>query len=100
MSTPACGRWSLFWHRRHTRKALLSLTHEQLRDIGLSAEQARALDVLGLADDADRRALRERYAALVRRFHPDRNGGDRSQEARLQAVVEAYEVLRRAPGFA
>ena len=41
MSTPACGRWSLFWHRRHTRKALLSLTHEQLRDIGLSAEQAR-----------------------------------------------------------
>ncbi|MBX7279065.1 DUF1127 domain-containing protein [Pseudomonas sp. ERGC3:01] len=41
MSTPTCGRWSLFWHRRHTRKALLSLTHEQLLDIGLSAEQAR-----------------------------------------------------------
>ena len=35
------SRWSLFWHRRHTRKALLELTAEQLRDIGLSAEQAR-----------------------------------------------------------
>ncbi|OPA96725.1 hypothetical protein BFW87_10395 [Pseudomonas fluorescens] len=33
--------WSLFWHRRHTRKALLTLTPEQLRDIGLTAEQAR-----------------------------------------------------------
>lgn len=35
------SRWSLFWHRRHTRKALLSLPREQLRDIGLTAEQAR-----------------------------------------------------------
>ncbi|WP_122300679.1 DUF1127 domain-containing protein, partial [Pseudomonas syringae] len=27
--------------RRHTRKALLDLSREQLRDIGLTAEQAR-----------------------------------------------------------
>lgn len=36
------SRWSLFWHRLHTRQALLELTPEQLRDIGLSREQARA----------------------------------------------------------
>ncbi len=35
------SRWELFWRRRHTRKALLGLTREQLRDIGLSTEQAR-----------------------------------------------------------
>jgi len=35
------SRWGLFWHRRHTRKALLHLTREQLRDIGRTAEQAR-----------------------------------------------------------
>ncbi len=35
------SRWELFWRRRHTRQALLDLTPEQLRDIGLSAEQAR-----------------------------------------------------------
>lgn len=35
------SRWSLFWHRRYTRKALLRLTGEQLRDVGLTAEQAR-----------------------------------------------------------
>ncbi len=34
------GRWGLFWHRLHTRKALLELTPEQLRDVGLSQEQA------------------------------------------------------------
>ncbi|SFU72463.1 DUF1127 domain-containing protein [Pseudomonas marginalis] len=35
------SRWSLFWHRRHTRRALLHLTREQLRDVGLTEEQAR-----------------------------------------------------------
>lgn len=36
------SRWGLFWHRVHTRKALLELTPEQLRDIGLTRQQARA----------------------------------------------------------
>lgn len=33
--------WALFQHRRRTRAALLGLTDEQLRDIGLSSVQAR-----------------------------------------------------------
>ena len=41
MTAPTNSRWGLFWHRRHTRKALLDLTCEQLRDVGLTAEQAR-----------------------------------------------------------
>ncbi|MEJ5057328.1 MULTISPECIES: DUF1127 domain-containing protein [unclassified Pseudomonas] len=35
------NRWDLFWRRLHTRKALLELTPEQLKDIGLTREQAR-----------------------------------------------------------
>ncbi|MDY0831888.1 MULTISPECIES: DUF1127 domain-containing protein [unclassified Pseudomonas] len=38
---PALRSWALFWHRMHTRKTLLELTPEQLRDVGLSVEQAR-----------------------------------------------------------
>ncbi|RON56405.1 DUF1127 domain-containing protein [Pseudomonas frederiksbergensis] len=42
-NAPSClGRWGLFWHRLHTRKALLNLTAEQLRDVGLSREEALA----------------------------------------------------------
>jgi curved DNA-binding protein CbpA len=48
----------------------------------------------------DRRALRQRYADLVRRYHPDRNGGDRSHEKALQAVIEAYTQLKSRPAFA
>jgi len=66
----------------------------------LSAADRRSLRVLGLDADADRRALRTRYSALVRQFHPDRNGGDRRYEQQLQAVIEAYQQLKRAPAFA
>ena len=62
-------------------------------------DERRALGVLGLSPDADRRQLRSRYTDLVHRYHPDRNGGDRSNEARLQAVVEAYQLLRKAAAF-
>ena len=66
----------------------------------LSENDRKALRVLGLEVDADRRALRQRYLDLVRRYHPDKNGGDRSHEKALQAVIEAYTALRGRPAFA
>ncbi|HEY0117121.1 MAG TPA: J domain-containing protein [Allosphingosinicella sp.] len=66
----------------------------------LSEGDRKALGVLGLPVNADRRALRTRYAELVRRYHPDRNGGDRSHERALQAVITAYQSLKARPAFA
>ncbi len=65
----------------------------------VTPDERRALESLGLALDATRTDLRARYSQLVRKYHPDRNGGDRSYETRLQAVVEAYQLLRRAAAF-
>lgn len=62
--------------------------------------ERRALSVLGLGEDADRHSLRRRYSLLVRRYHPDKNGGDRSDEKRLGEVIEAYQLLRKARAFA
>jgi hypothetical protein len=66
----------------------------------LSEGDRKHLRALGLPLDADRRALRTRYAELVRKFHPDHNGGDRSHEKALQAVIEAYHALKGRPVFA
>lgn len=67
------------------------------RDDGrhLSDSDRKAFALLDLDINADRRALRQRYTALVRRYHPDHNGGDRSHEKQLQRVVEAYQQLGR-----
>ncbi len=67
---------------------------------GLSQMDRRALDTLGLKPDASRADLRRAYAERLRRFHPDRNGGDRSQEKALQAAISAYTHLKASPAFA
>ena len=69
-------------------------------DPRFTREEHRALQLMGLATDADRAALRRRYSELVRKYHPDRNGGDRSHEVRLGEVVAAYQLLRKARPFA
>jgi len=75
---------------------------QAMRDDGrpLSPEDRRSLKLLGLGINADRRTLRSRYAELVRRYHPDRNGGDRSHEKALQDVIAAYTHLKSARAFA
>ena len=58
-----------------------------------------ALSVLGLGEDADRTALRRSYSRLVRRLHPDTNGGDRRHATQRGRVIEAYQLLRQAKAF-
>ena len=64
-----------------------------------SRPEQRALSVLGLGEDADLKGVRASYSKLVRRFHPDRNGGDRSHEKKLGEVIEAYQLLRKSAAF-
>lgn len=65
----------------------------------LSPDDHKALKVLGLTVEARLADVRRAYAEKVRLFHPDRNGGDRSHERALQAVISAYTHLRKAPAF-
>lgn len=73
---------------------------QRARAARFTRDEQDALAVMGLAGDVERSGLRQRYTELVRRFHPDRNGGDRSHEARLTEVVEAYQLLRKSAAFA
>ena len=66
----------------------------------LSETDRKSLRVMGLGTDTDRRSLRQRYAELLRRYHPDHNGGDRGHEKALQAVIAAYTQLKSRPAFA
>ncbi len=56
----------------------------------------RALDVLGLDETAEGPAIKAQYKALVKQFHPDANGGDRSFEDRLRDIIKAHDVLKTA----
>lgn len=63
----------------------------------LASEPIRkAYAEMDLTPKATSKEVRAAYAEMVRRFHPDSNGGDRSAEAKLNAVVKAYKVLKSA----
>lgn len=60
----------------------------------LTRLQALALEALSLDERAGAAEIRARYAELVKRWHPDSNGGDRGAEEHLQRVVQAYQTLK------
>ncbi len=63
---------------------------------GGSDARNRALKVLGLSSPLTLAALKERYKALVKRHHPDANGGAADAEDRMKVINEAYRILRTA----
>lgn len=56
----------------------------------------KALEALDLDEKAEPEAIRLRYKELVKRLHPDANGGDRSSEGKLREIIHAYKYLRSA----
>ena len=58
--------------------------------------ERKAFDTLGLEVDAAADEIKARFKELVKRHHPDANGGDRSTEDRLVAVIQAYNYLKSA----
>ncbi len=62
----------------------------------IGVAQRKALATLGLDESADAKGVRARYKELVKRFHPDANGGDRSREEKLREIIQAYKQLRAA----
>src|SRR5712692_6303268 len=56
--------------------------------------ERKAFDVLGLEADATAQDVKTRFKALVKRHHPDANGGDRSSEDKLREIIQAYNYLK------
>lgn len=54
-----------------------------------------ALAVLDLSPPVTRQTIKSRYKELVKRHHPDANGGSKEAEERLKAINRAYETLTR-----
>ena len=65
-------------------------------DRRLGRLERNALADLDLHDAASKTEIRSRYAELLKRCHPDSNGGDRSAEHKLHRVLKAYKVLQKA----
>ena len=57
--------------------------------------ERKALHALGLEDGAAGPDIKARFKELVKRHHPDANGGDRASEDKLREIIEAYNYLKK-----
>ncbi len=64
----------------------------------LKTLEAKAFDTMELPANATAAEIKTRYKELVKKHHPDANGGDRGSEERFRAVIQAYQLLKQA-GF-
>lgn len=53
-------------------------------------------EILGVGREASEDDLKKAYRKLAMQFHPDRNPGDASAEAKFKELNEAYDVLKDA----
>jgi curved DNA-binding protein CbpA len=58
--------------------------------------ERKALHQLGLEVGADKTEIKARFKLLVKRHHPDANGGDRAMEDKLREIIQAYNYLKSA----
>lgn len=65
----------------------------------LPPTERRALDILEAKDHWAKAEIRKSYKALIKILHPDMNGGDRTDEDRLQEVVWAWDQIKESRNF-
>jgi curved DNA-binding protein CbpA len=58
--------------------------------------EIKALDALNLEGNAAREQIKDRFKELVKRHHPDANGGDKRSEDKLREIIQAYNYLKQA----
>jgi curved DNA-binding protein CbpA len=61
----------------------------------LKSMETKAFDTMGLTAGATANDIKSRYKELVKKHHPDANGGDRGSEDRFREVIQAYQLLKQ-----
>jgi DnaJ-class molecular chaperone len=50
-------------------------------------------DILGVSENASQEEIKKAFRNLAKKYHPDRNKGDKTAEAKFKEISEAYETL-------
>jgi hypothetical protein len=69
---------------------------DRIRRQPLGNMARKSLQALNLEERASRAEIKARFKLLVKRHHPDVNGGDKGSEDRLREIIQAYNYLKQA----
>src|SRR5919108_5043966 len=57
------------------------------------AERPDYYKTLGVGKNASEEEIKKAYRKLARKYHPDRNDGDKKAEERFKEISQAHDVL-------
>jgi len=57
--------------------------------------EKKSMTALGLPEHSTKEEIKSRFKSLVKRHHPDANGGDRGSEEKLREIIQAYNYLKQ-----
>jgi hypothetical protein len=81
----------LFRHRAYRMREEFSERQRPLRPI-----ERKSLEALHLSEAATKAEIKARFKELVKRHHPDANGGDTRSEDKLREIIQAYNYLKQS----
>lgn len=62
----------------------------------LKPVEKKSMDALHLPETASKAEIKARFKELVKRHHPDSNGGDTRSADTLREIIQAYNYLKKA----
>ena len=68
--------------------------NDNLKMRNLSKRDKDAFEIMGLEFNADWTSIQKKFKTLVKKFHPDRNSGNKEFEDKLKKITLAYSRLR------
>ncbi len=71
-------------------------TREEMPRRPIRNMERKCLTQLNLDEWATKEEIKARFKELVKRHHPDSNGGDRGSEEKLREVIAAYNYLKKS----
>ena len=81
-----------FWIFNNVHLKLQSVFPDEL--IKLSEKDKDAFRIMGLELNTDWSIIQKKFKTLVKKFHPDRNAGNKQFEDRLKKITLAYSHLK------
>lgn len=83
------------WNGLHDDHQIFGKTgSKSVASRSLTRAQKEALETMDLDETATQKEIKLRYKDLVKRYHPDSNGGDTTTIERLKNVIKAYHTLK------
>lgn len=81
------------WRARQARSQARTDAKKKQRQ--LKPLEKKSVEVLGLTGSPKKAEIKARFKELVKRHHPDSNGGDRASEEKLREIIQAYNYLKQ-----